>query len=160
MRICTVAAVVCAWVTFMRHLCKFLRSDVQLEAIRSRVLHCRFCNYTALYHSLLLRHERIHTGDRPYQCPSCLKRFVQKSHLETHLRLHSGERPYRCRQCCRTFAAASALASHVLVHNVAATTSQEDVGEVTLSCEQCRLVFASPAELSAHACPLPISAEH
>ncbi|KAH8031219.1 hypothetical protein HPB51_014055 [Rhipicephalus microplus] len=66
---------------------------VQLSSIRSRMRQCRFCSYTALYHSLLQRHERIHTGDRPFQCPNCPKRFVQKTHLETHLRQHTGERP-------------------------------------------------------------------
>lgn len=79
-------------------------AEVHLGAIRSRLRQCRFCSYTALYHSLLQRHERIHTGDRPFQCPNCPKRFVQKTHLETHLRQHTGERLSfweQSRLCCQ-----------------------------------------------------------
>lgn len=31
---------------------------------------------------------RTHTGERPYACPQCPQRFVQKVHLKSHFRSH------------------------------------------------------------------------
>lgn len=130
---------------------------MQLEAVRRRLLRCRFCSYTALYHSLLARHERIHTGDRPYQCPSCSKRFVQKTHMENHLRMHSGERPFQCDLCARAFATASALAGHVLGHKaVVAAAMLPAAGG--LGCAHCSAVFASPEERAEHECFADVAA--
>lgn len=53
-----------------------------------------------------MSHERVHTRDRPFECPECRRRFPQKRHLTTHIKFHSGERPYSCSVsiCCNTSA--------------------------------------------------------
>ncbi|CAK8692262.1 uncharacterized protein LOC143462089 [Clavelina lepadiformis] len=50
---------------------------------------CSFCEKNFPSGCSLTRHERIHTGERPYQCHVCPSSFKQKEHLKKHLSTHS-----------------------------------------------------------------------
>ncbi|XP_060938687.1 zinc finger protein 770-like [Limanda limanda] len=49
---------------------------------------CRSCSKCFSSPSKLKRHMMIHTGQRPFSCEICGKRFRQKSHLRVHCRTH------------------------------------------------------------------------
>ena len=51
-----------------------------------RLLECEHCHKQFTSRFNLQRHQLIHTGAKPYECPLCHQRFNQSGHVKTHLR--------------------------------------------------------------------------
>ena len=61
-------------------------------------------------------YEQAPTGEKPYACSICPKRFGQKNHVARHERTHTGEKPYACSMCPRRFTNKSNVAPHERTH--------------------------------------------
>ena len=71
------------------------------------------CDFEASEKTKLKRHYLIHTGERPFQCPHCPKRFRSKFNMERHVFTHTGEKPFICDVCEMSFNQKGWLDRHV-----------------------------------------------
>ncbi|XP_067636610.1 zinc finger protein 665-like isoform X2 [Eurosta solidaginis] len=101
---------------------------------------CDMCGKHFKTKSVLNRHKRSHSGEKPHKCDICEMRFIQAQNLSHHMRTHTGEKPCKCKYCDRCFTTKNLLNEHLRVH----------LGDNIHRCESCPLAFRLVSELRLH----------
>nr|XP_037273127.1 zinc finger protein 782-like [Rhipicephalus microplus] len=126
------------------------------------MLQCSVCGYAAAFKISMQRHQRTHTGERPYKCNYCGKTFTRKENRDLHIRIHTdlvavhcssgGKLPQvprgprkgtnlkRCLVCGYTTPFNQRMEYHQRIHT----------GERPYKCQYCHKDFRQVAHLNGH----------
>ena len=73
---------------------------------------CTVCGYVSFNMGNVKRHIRTHTGEKPYRCDRCARRFASAEILLKHAATHIEDFPFHCRACFRGFSLKAEAVAH------------------------------------------------
>lgn len=133
-----------------RQACKTHYYNHLASRVLTKGFKCDFCQKTFKVQSALERHERVHTGQKPFKCDidGCEKAFSQKEMLKRHKVIHLSieDAPFSCNLCDKKFRQKEPLRQHInKVHSEDAEAKSN-----LFVCTICQKKFAHSSGLSRH----------
>lgn len=142
-------------------LCDYVATSAKDLKIHGRAEHstepgfpCSVCGVRLKQKCSVVRHMRIHTGDKRFECQECPKKFTQNSELTKHMKIAHVVAPiqYVCVVCEFTTTLSSYLMNHMIRH------VKKETDKICRKCDaMCGGIDELKAHMvSSHAAQLPI----
>ncbi|XP_060591556.1 zinc finger protein 236-like isoform X2 [Ruditapes philippinarum] len=115
--------------------------ELNLHHSEKHTHECPHCPKSFKKPSDLVRHIRIHTGEKPFACGICRRTFTVKSTLDSHMKTHGGfEKTIRCHVCASMFSTKGSLKVHMRLHT----------GAKPFKCPHCTQRFRTSGHRKSH----------
>lgn len=101
---------------------------------------CPTCDKCFARRDVMKRHCNIHINDRRFFCDQCPKRFLYLYELNRHRRTHTGEKRFECHLCGKRLTQMTGLKRHLDTHK----------GDKPYSCNICKKKFCRKSVLVKH----------
>lgn len=110
-------------------------------AAKKEVIKCLACDKYFNRICYLTQHNKsFHSGDKPFKCDRCGKRFHSEIRAKDHSKKHGGEKPHKCELCPKSFNHKTDLRRHICLHS----------GEKPFACDHCGKGFIRKDHMLKH----------